>query len=89
MLKSAAMIPLAETFAVDDDSAHRSLDSMAEAERARHAVRMQWQWAKLELDSVGNSALHALKEKEATEENNDDCGGGGEHQRPGCDAVAC
>jgi hypothetical protein len=67
------MIPLAETFAVDDDSVHRLLASMAEAERTRHGVRKQKQWIKPELDSVGNSSLHALKEKEAAEENNYDC----------------
>ena len=61
---------------------------MAEAERARHAAPLQRQRTKAELDAVGNGALHALKEEEAAEEDDHDCGSGGEHQRAGGDAVA-
>ena len=66
--KSAAMVALAETLAVDDDCAHRWLASTAEAERVQHAVSLQRRRTKAELDAVGNGALHALKEKEAAEE---------------------
>jgi hypothetical protein len=38
LLKSAAPVALAKTFAVDDSRAHRSMASKSEVEWARHAV---------------------------------------------------